>query len=209
MWAGLAAVRRAAGSGRLRGDRDDIRAAAAARRTASSRTTAATASAPPCTWTRIVLNYVAAAGAAGPSWCQARLAIEPMMTLGTPAPDVLEDDGPSSTVDGRWASHWEHTVALTAGRAAGAHGRRRRQRQLAELGSRRSRRAGLTVRLAGHCVDLRVGSVCFACPSWRVRVGSCSRPVAGMPAIGDRTAGRSGPARTCDEISVVEDHGSR
>ncbi|WP_080793432.1 type I methionyl aminopeptidase [Corynebacterium pacaense] len=43
------------------------------------------------------------------------LAIEPMLTLGTVDSAVLEDDWTVVTLDGSWASHWEHTVAATAG----------------------------------------------------------------------------------------------
>lgn len=42
------------------------------------------------------------------------LAIEPMLTLGTTDNVVLEDDWTVVTIDGSWASHWEHTVAATA-----------------------------------------------------------------------------------------------
>jgi methionyl aminopeptidase len=41
------------------------------------------------------------------------LAIEPMVTLGDPATTVLDDDWTVVTADGRQASHWEHTVAVT------------------------------------------------------------------------------------------------
>ncbi len=41
------------------------------------------------------------------------LAIEPMVTLSTPDTRVLEDEWTVVTADGRWASHWEHTVAIT------------------------------------------------------------------------------------------------
>ena len=41
------------------------------------------------------------------------LAIEPMVTLGKPAVAVLDDDWTVVTKDGQWASHWEHTVAIT------------------------------------------------------------------------------------------------
>ena len=41
------------------------------------------------------------------------LAIEPMATLGSPEVSVLEDDWTVVTTDGRWAAHWEHTVAIT------------------------------------------------------------------------------------------------
>lgn len=42
------------------------------------------------------------------------LAIEPMITLGSPGVDVLRDDWTVVTEDGLWAAHWEHTVAITA-----------------------------------------------------------------------------------------------
>ena len=41
------------------------------------------------------------------------LAIEPMVTLGSPRVDVLEDDWTVVTRDGSYAAHVEHTVALT------------------------------------------------------------------------------------------------
>jgi methionyl aminopeptidase len=41
------------------------------------------------------------------------LAVEPMVTLGHPAVTVNEDDWTVVTVDGGWAAHWEHTVAIT------------------------------------------------------------------------------------------------
>ncbi|MEI8360366.1 MAG: type I methionyl aminopeptidase [Deltaproteobacteria bacterium] len=41
------------------------------------------------------------------------LAIEPMATLGTAEVGVLDDGWTVVTIDGRWASHWEHTVAIT------------------------------------------------------------------------------------------------
>ena len=40
------------------------------------------------------------------------LAIEPMITLGERATQELSDGWTVSTVDGSWASHWEHTVAI-------------------------------------------------------------------------------------------------
>ena len=40
------------------------------------------------------------------------LAIEPMITLGSRATQELDDGWTVSTVDGSWAAHWEHTVAL-------------------------------------------------------------------------------------------------
>lgn len=42
------------------------------------------------------------------------LAIEPMLTLGTPDTTVLDDDWTVVTDDGTRAAHWEHTVAVTA-----------------------------------------------------------------------------------------------
>lgn len=41
------------------------------------------------------------------------LAIEPMATLGSPEVGVLDDEWTVVTADGSWASHWEHTVAIT------------------------------------------------------------------------------------------------
>lgn len=41
------------------------------------------------------------------------LAIEPMVTLGNAAVAVLDDAWTVVTMDGSWASHWEHTVAIT------------------------------------------------------------------------------------------------
>ncbi|WP_328322053.1 type I methionyl aminopeptidase [Streptomyces sp. NBC_00388] len=45
-----------------------------------------------------------------PGFC---LAIEPMVSLGTPRTQVLEDDWTVITTDGTWSSHWEHSIALT------------------------------------------------------------------------------------------------
>lgn len=42
------------------------------------------------------------------------LAIEPMVTQGSPDVRVLSDEWTVVTVDGRWAAHWEHSVAVTA-----------------------------------------------------------------------------------------------
>ena len=42
------------------------------------------------------------------------LAIEPMVTLGSRATQELSDGWTVSTVDGSWAAHWEHTVAIMA-----------------------------------------------------------------------------------------------
>lgn len=41
------------------------------------------------------------------------VAIEPMITLGTPETDVLDDDWTVVTQDGSRAAHWEHSVAVT------------------------------------------------------------------------------------------------
>ena len=41
------------------------------------------------------------------------LAIEPMVTLGKRHVHTLDDDWTVVTNDGRWAAHWEHTVAIT------------------------------------------------------------------------------------------------
>lgn len=41
------------------------------------------------------------------------LAIEPMITMGSPEVDVLEDDWTVVTLDGSVAAHWEHSVAIT------------------------------------------------------------------------------------------------
>ncbi|OHU99035.1 type I methionyl aminopeptidase [Mycobacterium talmoniae] len=41
------------------------------------------------------------------------LAIEPMLTLGTTATVVLDDEWTVKTADGSRAAHWEHTVAAT------------------------------------------------------------------------------------------------
>jgi methionyl aminopeptidase len=40
------------------------------------------------------------------------LAIEPMITLGSRGTRELDDGWTVSTVDGSWAAHWEHTIAL-------------------------------------------------------------------------------------------------
>ncbi len=41
------------------------------------------------------------------------LALEPMVTIGSPEVVILADDWTVVTTDGNWASHWEHTVAIT------------------------------------------------------------------------------------------------
>ncbi len=41
------------------------------------------------------------------------VAIEPMVTAGSPQTRVLSDDWTVVTADGSWACHWEHSVAVT------------------------------------------------------------------------------------------------
>ena len=41
------------------------------------------------------------------------LAIEPMVTVGTPETDVLDDGWSVVTADGSWSAHAEHTIAIT------------------------------------------------------------------------------------------------
>jgi methionyl aminopeptidase len=43
------------------------------------------------------------------------VAVEPMVTLGSPGTDVLDDDWTVVTRDGKVAAHWEHSVAVTPG----------------------------------------------------------------------------------------------
>lgn len=61
-----------------------------------------------------LLNYVSKKRGRGiklvPGVC---LAIEPMVTLGSPGTHVLDDEWTVKTDDGSWSSHWEHSVALT------------------------------------------------------------------------------------------------
>lgn len=40
-------------------------------------------------------------------------AVEPMVNLGTPATELLDDDWTVVTADGRWSAHVEHTVVVT------------------------------------------------------------------------------------------------
>jgi methionyl aminopeptidase len=42
------------------------------------------------------------------------LAIEPMITVGSPETVLCDDDWTVITADGSWAAHFEHTVAITA-----------------------------------------------------------------------------------------------
>ena len=51
------------------------------------------------------------------------LAIEPMITAGGPAVYEHDDGWSISTADGSLAAHFEHTVAISDGRPARAHGR--------------------------------------------------------------------------------------
>jgi methionyl aminopeptidase len=61
-----------------------------------------------------LLNYVSKKRGRGiklvPGVC---LAIEPMVTLGSPGTHVLDDEWTVKTDDGSWSAHWEHSVALT------------------------------------------------------------------------------------------------
>lgn len=41
------------------------------------------------------------------------LAVEPMITMGSPEVVVLDDDWTVKTVDGSWAAHVEHSIAIT------------------------------------------------------------------------------------------------
>ncbi|MBC2877482.1 MULTISPECIES: type I methionyl aminopeptidase [Streptomyces] len=61
-----------------------------------------------------LLNYVSRKRGRSPKlvpgFC---IAIEPMVSLGTPRTHVLEDEWTVLTDDLTWSSHWEHSVALT------------------------------------------------------------------------------------------------
>ena len=61
-----------------------------------------------------LLNYVDRRRGRGPKlvpgFC---IAIEPMVSLGTPRTHTLEDEWTVKTNDGTWASHWEHSIAVT------------------------------------------------------------------------------------------------
>jgi len=50
------------------------------------------------------------------------LAVEPMLTRGDIASQTDDDEWTVRTVDGRDAAHWEHSIAITAGRAVPTHG---------------------------------------------------------------------------------------
>ncbi|MEO3754859.1 type I methionyl aminopeptidase [Streptomyces sp. B6B3] len=61
-----------------------------------------------------LLNYVERRRGRGPKLVPGLcLAIEPMVSLGTPHTHVLPDEWTVKTDDGTWAAHWEHSVALT------------------------------------------------------------------------------------------------
>ena len=61
-----------------------------------------------------LLNYVERRRGRGPrlvpGFC---LAVEPMVSLGSPRTRVLDDEWTVVTTDGSFSAHWEHTVALT------------------------------------------------------------------------------------------------
>ncbi len=60
-----------------------------------------------------LLNYVERKRGRGPKLVPGLcLAIEPMVSLGTPKTRVLDDEWTVITTDGTWSSHWEHTIAL-------------------------------------------------------------------------------------------------
>ena len=99
-----------------------------------------------------LLNYVERKRGRGPKlvpgFC---LAIEPMVTLGTPQTEVLEDEWTVVTTDGTWSSHWEHSVALTEQGPLVLTAPDGGKAKLAEFGDHRGARpAGLTI--AGSCV---------------------------------------------------------
>ncbi|MGW1116389.1 type I methionyl aminopeptidase, partial [Streptomyces tanashiensis] len=61
-----------------------------------------------------LLNYVSRKRGKGPKLVPGLcLAIEPMVSLGTPHTEVLKDDWTVITTDNTWSSHWEHSIALT------------------------------------------------------------------------------------------------
>ena len=79
--------------------------------TASSTATAGTASAPRCTRTRTCSTTAGPARAR--AWCPGMaLAIEPMITMGSPRTVELADGWTVVTRDGSIAAHVEHTMAL-------------------------------------------------------------------------------------------------
>ena len=48
-------------------------------------------------------------------------AIEPMVNVGGPETLVLDDRWSVVTADGSLSAHFEHTIAVTAGRSRGLH----------------------------------------------------------------------------------------
>ena len=54
------------------------------------------------------------------------IAIEPMITAGAPQTRTLSDKWTVVTADGSLAAHFEHTVAITPGRAHGSSPGRRK-----------------------------------------------------------------------------------
>ena len=44
------------------------------------------------------------------------IAIEPMLTMGDPETDILDDDWTFVTTDGSLAAHFEHTILITDGK---------------------------------------------------------------------------------------------
>ena len=68
------------------------------------------------------------------------LAIEPMVSLGTPQTHVLADEWTVETDDGTWSAHWEHSVALTEEGPLVLTARDGGRAKLAEYGDRRPRR---------------------------------------------------------------------
>lgn len=70
------------------------------------------------------------------------LAVEPMITLGSPDNTTLEDDWTVVTMDGSLAAHWEHTVAITATGPWVLTARDGGRAELAALGARVSDLAG-------------------------------------------------------------------
>ena len=45
------------------------------------------------------------------------MAIEPMLTLGSPEVGVMDDEWTVVTIDGSLAAHWEESIAIVAGGA--------------------------------------------------------------------------------------------
>ena len=98
-----------------------------------------------------LLNYVSPQARQGHrSWCPGFcLAIEPMVSLGTPQTEVLADDWTVITTDGTWSSHWEHSVALTEAGPAGPDRPGRRQGEARGVRDRRRRPTRWVLRASG------------------------------------------------------------